>query len=1213
MLLRELIHIPDQIYANEFVIKLTEGIEHAEETLGQYVVTEQLRAQYSKALAMIANSVQSGKSQAAFLHGSFGSGKSHFMAVLNLLLSGNSTAWTHPELASVTVQHSSLRDKKLLLLAFHMIGQTSMESAILGGYVRQVAQLHPDAPVAPLYRGEKLFDDARHLINKMGEEPFFAGLGGGETAKTALGRRASSGGWTRERFDQAAAAEPGSPERGRLISALLGSYFPSYSEVQSDRTESFLPFDQGLSAMSCHAKSLGYDGIVLFLDELILWLANMSSNLSFVHGEIQKLVKLVEAQNSNRPTPIVSIVARQRDLKDLIGESLSGYEQFNFHDQIKHFEKRFDTINLEDTNLPEIIARRILKPRTDEARTQLQDQFDRLKLKDNVRDTLALNYDLDDCRKVYPFSPALIDTLVAVSSLLQRNRTAIRILMELLVARRDELEVGQLIPVGDLFDLVSGSTEPYDDSMRRAFESAKRLLRDRFEPLLMDSNGQPTATAPNDLRLIKTILLSALVPNVPAFSKLTATKLSALNHGTIKSPIPGRESSAVQAKLDNWRASVGELRIHDDTKEITLNLTTVDLDKILENARTHDNVGNRKAFLRQTLFRMLKLDQDQQPGMLLTTRVLWRGTWREFEIQYLNVRERTNLSDFQAGAYPRVILDFPFDPDGHPSDDLRKLEAYSEQQEDTRTVVWLPHFLSPQTLKELGRLLMIDYTLKGDRIDSALSHLAQTDRPAAKSMLENQRSALTKRLEIAMEMAYGIRNREAGILDESDGNQLPADRQLVSLHRSFQPRMPVVTNLESALKELLKQELEAHYPGHPLFVSDTEISNDTIRKVWAEVYRTCRAPQQRQEIEKGLRERVRSVVEPLQLAKMGETHLNLSDHWQSKFEKDMSRHNLSGTVRVGDLRKWMDEPKPMGLPNRISSLVIYTFAEQTQREMFRQNLPIRDFDSELPNDVELRLAKLPDNPVWLKALERVKMLVPSLHEMALTSANLSALAQEFKGALVGLQAVLKELPEQLLQLCRTVGFEPENSPRLHHARQAAALIALLADNDPLSLVDRLAKADWSERPQDLVATIQQAKQLEPQLQADRTAVLALIRDDAELMEMLSQALSVGEFEKQLLPVLKLCHKNALERISAVPPVTVAAHSPPVVEAVRLSPVGEISLQPMGTTKPRRSIHSLQHAQLTAPEARQRLQELLELLGDDRYQVRLDIEVWSEES
>ncbi len=50
--------------------------------------------------------------------------------------------------------------------------------------------------------------------------------------------------------------------------------------------------------MSQHAHSLGYDGIVLFLDELILWLANMSSNLNFVHGEIQKLVKLVESPNT---------------------------------------------------------------------------------------------------------------------------------------------------------------------------------------------------------------------------------------------------------------------------------------------------------------------------------------------------------------------------------------------------------------------------------------------------------------------------------------------------------------------------------------------------------------------------------------------------------------------------------------------------------------------------------------------------------------------------------------------------------------------------------------------------------------------------------------------------------------------------------------------------------------------------------------------------
>jgi predicted ATPase len=50
--------------------------------------------------------VQTGGSKAAYLHGSFGSGKSHFMAVLNLLLAGNTQARATPELADVVARHS---------------------------------------------------------------------------------------------------------------------------------------------------------------------------------------------------------------------------------------------------------------------------------------------------------------------------------------------------------------------------------------------------------------------------------------------------------------------------------------------------------------------------------------------------------------------------------------------------------------------------------------------------------------------------------------------------------------------------------------------------------------------------------------------------------------------------------------------------------------------------------------------------------------------------------------------------------------------------------------------------------------------------------------------------------------------------------------------------------------------------------------------------
>ena len=44
----------------------------------------------------------------------------------------------------------------------------------------------------------------------------------------------------------------------------------------------------------------------------------------------------------------------------------------------------------------------------------------------------------------------------------------------------------------------------------------------------------------NDDRLIKTLLLAALVPGVNSLRSLNASRLAALNHGTIRSPIPGQ-------------------------------------------------------------------------------------------------------------------------------------------------------------------------------------------------------------------------------------------------------------------------------------------------------------------------------------------------------------------------------------------------------------------------------------------------------------------------------------------------------------------------------------------------------------------------------------------------------------------------------------------------------------------------------------------------
>ncbi len=183
-LLRELIDIPEHVQKGDFVLRLSEGVVDPAGTLGEYVVTPELVRCFDQALDFIRDAVTRRTSKATYLHGSFGSGKSHFMAVLHLILAGNPQARGIPELAGVIAKHNDwLQGKKFLLVPYHMIGAHSMESGVFGGYVDFIRRTHPQAPVPGVFLAERLFDDARHLRQTMGDGPFFdrlnAAHGGG--------------------------------------------------------------------------------------------------------------------------------------------------------------------------------------------------------------------------------------------------------------------------------------------------------------------------------------------------------------------------------------------------------------------------------------------------------------------------------------------------------------------------------------------------------------------------------------------------------------------------------------------------------------------------------------------------------------------------------------------------------------------------------------------------------------------------------------------------------------------------------------------------------------------------------------------------------------------------------------------------------------------------------------------------------------------------
>ena len=764
---------------------------------------------------------------------------------------------------------------------------------------------------------------------------------------------------------------------------------------------------------------------------------------------------------------------RQRDLRDLVGQDTPGAVVTSLFDTLKYWDGRFDIIRLDDRNLPAIVHERLLRPKDDTAKAAIDEAFGRTtSVRPEVWETLldvhGETADRAAFRATYPFSPAFLHAMVDISGALQRERTALKLMQQLLVDYRDTLAVGQLMPIGAIFDvLASGADRPFTDKLREEFDQAKRFYNNQVRPYLLERHGlteqQVGGLGPQhafraDDLVAKTMLLAALVPNVPALRGLTASRLAALNHGSIVAMLPNQERRTVAKTLRDLARQFGEFRVsEDEDPRVDLAIIGIDTGGILRQARYFDDDAARRRVIKDLLWE--EMDVADSGELVTAVGIVWRGTTRRVELVFGNVRDEDNLpwrqfEPSESGAI-RVIMDYPFDEGTHaPVEDATRIARLPAQLDGTMTLVWLPHFLSVRRLDDLSDLIVIKHVLRPGVLEDLTPNLTAEDRHHARLQLDSRRVALAAQLRDATKRAYGVASPE----EEDLGARV--DTHVLSLDTGVEPRPQVGQGLGTALRGLCYHLLDYRYPRHPDFDPQGRrqaVKAAELTTVLRTVEQAAQDPVGRYEPPKNDIQVLKRIANPLRLGVMHEAAFVLGDDWKQLLDRRVGGRS---EVAVTQLRGWVDEEQP-GMPESVQDLVVACYAIQADRAWARPGGSVMappELTAIRPEFV-LRSQELPSQSEFETAGRRAEGIFGVARQPVRSNRASNAIARDVRQQASELLAVAETLTEALEIHAETLGLDAA-SPRLATAHLLSSLLNRLAGTtDSTALIRALAAAD----------------------------------------------------------------------------------------------------------------------------------------------------------
>lgn len=546
--------------------------------------------------------------------------------------------------------------------------------------------------------------------------------------------------------------------------------------------------------------------------------------------------------------------------------------------------------------------------------------------------------------------------------------------------------------------------------------------------------------------------------------------------------------------------------------------------------------GNRVRYVRRVLFEQLGIVGDGE--FEHHREFFWKNTKRSCVVLFKNIRELNDPSfeNSEDGDW-KIVIDFPCDEPGHgPRDDLSKLQAFRESHPaGAKTLCWVPQFFSDEARKDLGLLVILEHILTGERFSQYSGHLSAQDRQAAKASLENQRSQLRQRVQNHLDAAYGLESITAGSLDTT--HELDQHEQFVSLWSQFEPQPPVASNLGSALQHLLEQALDCEFPAAPDF--ESEVKDSSLKKVHEVVSQAIQATDGRVAVDKALRPLMRHLANPLQLGEMGHdaTHFVLGHHWRNHFNKKAAE--AGGTITVAQLRRWIDQPRAMGLPTAVQNLVILCFAEQTDRTVMRHGAAWDATLANLPNDCELREQQLPHERHWKIALDRAGSIFGEAPSPLRNASNVAKLASGVKQKADEHRKKCQAYCQQLKERMSRLDIDAEASDRMRTALATLGLVERIHAVREDDVVETLFKAEIATTEAAMGECRGKAGELMGMIHSANWEICEAIsklsgepaKQAESILESVKQALVSDEHVIELAPALASAQSHALRLIT----------------------------------------------------------------------------------